>query len=200
MMKSKGVFSVKRFQFFLVVIMLSILIIGCDTTEDLGDNVTEDVEMDEDYPVASSIDDLTKEADIIVIGQFLSDYETWNMARDPKDVQKEDKNNDVEGKLYSFEVFDYLKGNGKDFIEVNMMHTFNGVVSERYFEPNVDRDVLLFLYYNNDFDHYYGVMEPFQFEVDDSDHIEVLTSVSNVKELFEKENLSIKDVKTLLNK
>src|SRR5690625_3481805 len=154
-MKSKGVFSVKRFQFFLVVTMLSVLIIGCDTTEDLGDNVTEDVEMDEDYPVASSIDDLTEEADIIVIGQFLSDYETWNMARDPKDVQKEDENNDVEGKLYSFEVFDYLKGNGKDSIEVNMMHTFNGVVSERYFEPNVDRDVLLFLYYNNDLYNYY---------------------------------------------
>src|SRR5699024_1806328 len=110
MMKSKGVFSVKRFQFFLVVIMLSILIIGCDTTEALGDNVTEDVEMNEDYPVASSIDDLPKEADILVIGQLLSDYETWNMARDPIDVQKEDKNNDVEGKHYSYEVFDYLNG------------------------------------------------------------------------------------------
>src|SRR5690625_7559021 len=107
------------------------------------------------------------------------------MARDPKDVQKEDKNNDVEGKLYSFEVFDYLKGNGKDFIEVNMMHTFNGVVSERYFEPNVDRDVLLFLYYNNYFDHYYGVMDFFQLEFDDLDHIYVLTLVFIVYVIYE---------------
>lgn len=151
-----------------------------------------------DFPVSNSIEELTKESNIVVVGEFSKYVESWNMARDPKDVTKEDPNNHVKGDLYEFTVNDYLKSNGKNEnkIIINITVSTNGVTDERYIEPIIGEKVVLFLKKSDLADHYYGASEPFGFSIDTTsdqnisslaslEKVKIKTNINEIKDSFE---------------
>lgn len=129
-----------------------------------------------DYSVALSLEEMLEEADYVVAGSYKEFDSSWNMARDPENVRLEDAEYDIEGHLYRFEVEEVLKG---DMAEGDILvnHKYSSVFPVRsaktneegevevrnplYIEPELGGRYLLFLSYNADFDHYYGLVEPF---------------------------------------
>lgn len=141
-----------------------------------------------DFPISDSVEKLTKESDIVVIGYFNKLIENWNMARDPKETSKEDLNNYVKGSLYEFEVDDYLKSPGKEqqSIKVNITVSANRVTDERYIEPVIGEKMILFLKKSPIADRYFGTMEPFRFTIDSNiGMVKTNTKVKVVKDNFE---------------
>lgn len=52
-----------------------------------------------DYVIAQSLEQLKEVSDIIVKGKYTKFIDTWNMSRDPVDIQKEDSEYYIEGKI-----------------------------------------------------------------------------------------------------
>lgn len=52
-----------------------------------------------DYAIAQSLEQLKEVSDVIVKGKYTKFIDTWNMSRDPVDIQKEDSEYYIEGKI-----------------------------------------------------------------------------------------------------
>lgn len=64
-----------------------------------------------DFNVTSDLSDMVEQSDVIVLGTYKSFDSSWNMARDPQDLNKEATDHYIEGKLYNFSVDEVLAGN-----------------------------------------------------------------------------------------
>ena len=164
-----------------------------------------------DFPVATTIDKLTSESDIIVVGSYNRFVSNWNTARHPEDFNKEDPNIYVKGALYEFNVDELLNGNNidKKTITVNVMvSNLGGSVDERYIEPVIGEKVILFLKKSPIADRYFGTMEPYQFSIPDtsnksysSDKIKVKTNLKQVQQSFEGgKSFTLDEFKNKINK
>ena len=125
-----------------------------------------------DYPVGANLKEISVAADYIVEGKFTEYLGSWNMARDLSDSSKESKDEYVEGKRFNFEVSIVYKGDlTRQNIVVNQTYQndFNGKleIDENYVEVDLDHNYIVFLYYDPQFDSYYGCIEPWLFKVDD---------------------------------
>lgn len=132
-----------------------------------------------DTPSYGSLEDLTANADCIVIGTYTAFEGTWNMSRDPADISREATDSYVEGRLYRFQVSSVLKGEvSEDQITVNLWGgeqvTWGDdsflVTDPSYVEPALDQTYLLFLTSEQSpaFDGYYGTGSTFAVRLEDS--------------------------------
>ncbi len=147
----------------------------------------------QDYPIALELETLVVESDVIVVGHFEDFIESWNMARNPKDISKSDDKMYVEGRLFSFVVDEYLKGEGDENIRVNLRYKYQDIVDEMYIEPIPNEKIMLFLSKDKVFNNYYGTMQPFTFRVVE-DTLEVKTNLKAVEDEFKKNKITILDV------
>ncbi|WP_438350593.1 cardiolipin synthase [Paenibacillus sp. FA6] len=151
-----------------------------------------------DFPVASNLGEMTREAQFVVIGEYKNFDSKWNMLRDPNNVELEAKDSYMEGHLYNFEVNEILKGDLKDTsILVNHKYSTRMVYEENneiinneglvvkeatsskeynfdnkdflYIEPDIGSKYILFLNVDSDFGNYYGAIEPFSIKLDKND-------------------------------
>lgn len=165
---------------------------------DQKDNILLATKSYSDFPSTDSLKTLTKDSDIVVIGEFSRFIQYWNMARDPSDpynLNKEDPNLYVKGGLYEFTIDEYLKSNDKNEkkITVNIPVSRNETIYEDYFEPIIGEKVVLFLVKSEFTKNYYGTEEPYRFSIDlsageDSSlpkKIKVKTNFKDIKDLFE---------------
>lgn len=136
-----------------------------------------------DYPVFEDIQQMCEQADCIVLGQYGEFLSTWNMDRNPENPVEEDPNSYSEGRLYSFNVEQVLKGEPPpDEITISKYYSFgseysvgkiDGVeqyapcqIPTQYFvEPEYGVDYLLFLDYNEVADNYYAIGEPWEMAI-----------------------------------
>lgn len=63
-----------------------------------------------DFNLTSNLSEMVEQSDIIVLGTYKSFDSSWNMARDPYDLNKEAEDHYIEGKLYNFSVDQVLTG------------------------------------------------------------------------------------------
>lgn len=149
-----------------------------------------------DYPVAADLKQMAEGAQYIVIGEYTRFNSAWNMARDPRDITKEDPDNYTEGWLYDFNVEKILKGSIADAsIQVNHRHSETISVTESdaevnslgiivkqatvtnkvavevadptFIEPELNSKYVLFLCKDNTFGYYYAALEPFSIKLED---------------------------------
>jgi len=143
---------------FIILIALFLVLTGCTVETIVYRNITFNYE------------DGLNQADLVVIGHFESYKNSWNMARNIEDSSKESEDYYVEGKLYSFVIEEVIKGVcDSDTIEINQRYSddYSGKVElDKYFiEVEYSQKYVLFLTYNEMFNHYYGVFNPFIFTI-----------------------------------
>ena len=158
-----------------------------------------------DFPATNELVEMVNNAELIVVGAYVSFASSWNMARSSANVLHEDERNYTEGHLYAFHVEEVLKGSINDAsILVNHLYSekmyyteSNAVVDERgviiipatevnelsftvrhclYIEPEIGMKYILFLSRDSHFGNYYGAIEPFSIRVDGS----IVTLQSNL--------------------
>jgi len=146
-----------------------------------------------DYPVAETIDDMTKQSDVVVLGEYTSFDSTWNMARNPDDPSQPDEDNYTEGHLYNFKIVEVVKGNiPSETIKINLRYEETiPLITEQgkkekiknkdplYQKPEFGHRYLLFLNKNKDFDHYYSAVEPFQIMIHKDGKAELKTNLTD---------------------
>jgi hypothetical protein len=150
-----------------------------------------------DYPTTSELKQMVETADLVVIGEYENFNRSWNMSRDLEDIYKEDEDNYVEGRIYDFKVSDIVKGHVEaELIEINLRYSetiefeeSNAVISPEgivekeatevtiheievidplYIEPELSKKYLVFLSKDNNFNNYYGAIEPFSIVFDEN--------------------------------
>lgn len=175
----------KKYRSIIAVISVFALIIGIIYAKQTknNDNLTYQQIINRDYEVAQSLEQLKENADIIVKGRYTSFIDTWNMSRDPVDIQKEDSEYYIEGKRYNFQIDEILKGQLQSYaIIVSLDSATKNSIDLResendspniheymyenplFIEPELGSEYVLFLDYNDEiegFDYYYGAIEPF---------------------------------------
>jgi hypothetical protein len=143
-----------------------------------------------DYPTANELSEMVNNADFIFVGEYTGLNSTWNMARNPENIDAEDNDYYVEGHLYDFAIGEILKGySDEDVILVNHKYSeqiklteSNAIVNEQgiivseatetedvtftyvdnlYIEPEIGAKYMLFLLKDINFGNYYGAIEPF---------------------------------------
>lgn len=144
-----------------------------------------------DYAIAQSLEQLKEVSDVIVKGKYTKFIDTWNMSRDPVDIQKEDSEYYIEGKNYRFEIEEVIKGNPESSSIIVSMesHSRNSIdlrkndhdeidihyytyTNPLFIEPDIGDEYVLFLDYNNsieNFDYYYGAIEPFSIKIENNE-------------------------------
>lgn len=145
-----------------------------------------------DYPTADNIDSIISESDYIVIGYFSEYNTTWNMARNPDNIQEEDSTMKVEGKVFKFVINKQLKGDSEErsAILVNLPYNHDGIVDQIFMEPTLNEKVILFLKYDKNFDYYYPALEPFQFMLL-NDELKVKTNIQRIKKSFDEDKIKL---------
>lgn len=150
-----------------------------------------------DYPATEELSEMVYSAEAVVIGKYVGFDSSWNMARNPSNAFEEDAEHYVEGRLYSFEVEDVLKGDlaagtvlvNHRYSEIKKMTESNAVVNAEgiilseatktndisftltdglYIEPEIGAKYILFLLKDKDFGNYYGSIEPFAIKIIDN--------------------------------
>lgn len=143
------------------------------------------------YATAQSLEQLKEVSDVIVKGKYTEFIDTWNMSRDPVDIQKEDSEYYIEGKNYRFEIEEVIKGNPesssiivsiealsrnsidlrKNDYDLPDIHYYT-YTNPLFIEPDIGDEYVLFLDYNNsieNFDYYYGAIEPFSIKIENNE-------------------------------
>ncbi len=179
-----------RIRFFFMISLLVLSVVGCKKKPEIP---TMQISMD--YPATESLEEMAEAASCIIKGTYNGEYSIWNMARDPMDPSKEDPKLYYEGRLYTFHVEEVIKGDvAESEIQVNHSYAHNetytesdavvdelGIVQKEatwskehtllikdplFTEPQKDTEYILFLIKSDDFDHYYGAIEPFMIRLD----------------------------------
>jgi hypothetical protein len=78
-----------------------------------------------DFKTTSDLSNMVEQSDVVVLGSYNSFDSSWNMARNPDDLNKEATDHHIEGRLYNFTVDEVLKGD---------LHTKDIRVNHRYSE------------------------------------------------------------------
>ncbi|WP_368645444.1 hypothetical protein AB4027_11455 [Alkalibacterium putridalgicola] len=159
-----------------------------------------------DYPTTSELKEMVETADLVAIGDYENFDRSWNMSRDLEDIYKEDEDRYVEGRIYNFKVDEIIKGHvDSELIEINMRYSeiiefeeSNSVVSPEgiiekeatevtiheievidplYIEPELNRKYLVFLSKDDDFNNYYGSIEPFSIVFDENGTAELKSNL-----------------------
>lgn len=158
------------------------------------------IEIHRDYPYSEELTDMISNSSYIVKGQFTGYDHSWNMARNPDNIQEEDKTNYVEGRLYNFKVEKIFKNEDDilDEIKVNFMHSRTETLVEAderitlkdslYKEPELEQEYVLFLLKDKDFHNYYAATEPFLVKIEKG-------SVSLQSNLLQDDNENIQTFK-----
>jgi hypothetical protein len=122
-----------------------------------------------DFPVYRSIEGLLADSDVVVVGRVSGSGESRNLARDPRDPSKDHPNRKLMSQEYTFEVENYVKGDGDKGIEIiygakemDLSSSFEGVFPEVALEPG--ERYVLFLRKGKEVG-YFGVGQPWQFEL-----------------------------------
>ncbi|HEU4962563.1 MAG TPA: hypothetical protein VFV52_01700 [Bacilli bacterium] len=124
-----------------------------------------------DIPVYADLAKLTSDADAVVIGTVSNIEGSRNLARDPNNPAKEDPNILIEGVDYRVHVQEYIKGAGtKSLLITETKQKRMGkdapmVSEEGYMELESGSTYVFFVKKSPTSGRYYGVGQPFIFEV-----------------------------------
>lgn len=125
-----------------------------------------------DYPVMSTLAELTQEAPIIAIGTIKGVADSGrNWARDPKDPQNPDPNLEITGVDYRFEVDRFLKGSAPSTIVVTEAKFMKDkgkqqpILYEEFMEMPLGGRYILFLRETDEPGHWTGIGEPWRYAV-----------------------------------
>lgn len=165
-----------------VAMLLVLIPLFTGTPEDKPANTEEITQVvSSDYPVFSDIEQMTADADVILIGRYKEFLSTWNMDRNPENPVEEDPTSYSEGRLYSFDVEKVLKGTAiPDTIRINMAYSTGAkysvgevdgveqvveyqIPTQYYIEPELGEQYLLFLSYGPLGEIYFSCGEPSSF-------------------------------------
>ncbi len=165
---------------------------GADRDSQKVDSIT----VSYDYPVAANLQQMVDGADYIVVGEYVGFNTSWNMARNPDNIDEADSENYVEGRLYDFNVDSAIKGNINDtsiLINHRYSETISTVESNAeidaegriikeateskelsfdisspfFIEPEYNCKYILFLSKDDHFQNYYAAIEPFAIKITD---------------------------------
>jgi hypothetical protein len=114
------------------------------------------VNMHMDLALENNLNDMIKQAPLVVMGTYQNAAGTINGARDPKDPSKPAKCIYNEVKLFNFKVDKVLKGDlDQDIIKVGQSHTLQldhlreneniHITNPLYIEPEMEKTYILFL-------------------------------------------------------
>lgn len=164
-----------------------------------------------DFPLTSDLEEMVRESDVVVVGEYTGFASSWNMARNPYNVQEEDTEHYVEGHLFHFTVSELLKGDVEN-AEIQVNHRFaeklriedsDAIISDDgrilkeatyvdvkevmnpdplYIEPETGKTYILFLKQDPVFKNYYGAIEPFSIQFDHNNVAELQTNIKTIKE------------------
>ncbi|UTR13118.1 cardiolipin synthase [Salipaludibacillus sp. LMS25] len=167
-----------------------------------------------DFPVTEELEEMAEEAEVIAFGTYEGLNSNWNMARDPNDPSKEDQENYVEGKLYDFQVEEYILGDGDEKIQINLrykeeikvedsegkIHTIENV-DPLFIEPEIGEKYIVFLKKDDDFGNYYGAIEPFQVVFDAEERAILKTNLTkeHSEEAHENNSIEIQGENVIVN-
>ena len=181
-----------KYKYTIIIVSLCLIAfgIGIFSRQQKTDNSGYKQVIHSDYDVAYNLEQLKEVSDIIVKGKYVEFIDTWNMSRDPINIQKEDSEYYIEGKNYRFQIEEVIKGNPEsDSIIVSIESaTRNSIdfrendndqpdihhymyTNPRFIEPDIGNEYVLFLDYNNsieNFDYYYGAIEPFSIKIENN--------------------------------
>lgn len=140
-----------------------------------------------DYPVVNSYQDMLSQSSYVVEGHFTGFNYEWNMSRDENDYPSDIY--ETVGKVYNFQVNTVHKGDISNK-EINVNQCYSDtlyydtvmpdtseidentpkviVEDELYIEPDLTKNVILFLDYDETYKVYYAAVEPFMVSVDDN--------------------------------
>lgn len=182
-------------KYIILAVTLCVIIfgIGIFYKQQKADKLNYEQLIQNDYEIAQSLEQLKEVSDVIVKGKYTKFIDTWNMSRDPVDIQKEDSEYYIEGKNYRFEIEEVIKGNPESSSIIVSMesHSRNSIdlrendhdqidihyytyTSPLFIEPDIDDEYVLFLDYNNsieNFDYYYGAIEPFSIKIENNETV-----------------------------
>jgi len=136
--------------------------------------------------VSRSIQEITNQAELVLIGQLTPTPDTVNMARDVRDINREDQNLFVAGKVYQVNVERYIKGQVPNVIYFvqpeSMMSRLTTTIPNAYERgkgvyraiiPKANTRYLLFLHRLEGFPNqqYYTGGHPSRFDLSDPNHV-----------------------------
>lgn len=132
------------------------------------------------------INKLTNKAQVVFIGQVIGDKGTWNLARDIKDIKKEDTKVILPGTDYSIKVEQYLKGTGPN--EILLTKTGGEYKGQKldFIPLEVGQKYIVFAEFSQDFGRYKGFGEPWIFKIRNGE-IEVDSEAKGLSKIFPKE-------------
>lgn len=81
-----------------------------------------------DLNLANDLSNMVEQSDVIVLGSYKNFDSSWNMARDPHDLNKEATDHYIEGKLYNFLVDEVLTGDLK-IKEIRVNHRYSETIN-----------------------------------------------------------------------
>lgn len=88
-----------------------------------------------DFMLTSELTNMVEQSDVIVLGTYKNFDSSWNMARDPDDLNKEATDHYIEGKLYNFTVDEVLAGDLQTK-EIRVNHRYSETI--KYEETSGD--------------------------------------------------------------
>jgi len=140
------------------------------TSEHVNPDGTVDV-LFSDIRVYSTIEGLANDAPVIVVGEVISKGGSRNLARNPADPTQEADDHKTMSQEYYFQVEHYLKGSGESqILIVYPAYTIRSDGTE-FEAPELPLQLggryILFLAKNNNNNTYYGIGEPWQFQLVD---------------------------------
>lgn len=163
------------------------------------------------FPITEDLNQMNSEADIIVIGKYTNFKESWNMSRDDYDLTKEHEKSYVEGHIYNFSTTAVIRGEiidsnilinhhyGRDhYIEEANENLF--IVNDLYKEPEMNEEYILFLKYDENFNLYYGAIEPFTIKINRDQTLELYTPLTEKIDNSENKTFELESGKTLIVK
>ncbi|SDK88958.1 hypothetical protein [Alkalibacterium thalassium] len=161
-----------------------------------------------DFPITEDLNHMETEADIIVKGKYTDFKESWNMSRDDDDLSKENKQAYVEGHIYNFTITEVVSGEAKNsaiqinhhygrdyYIEEENDSVF--IVNDLYKEPEINQEYILFLKYDENFDLYYGAIEPFSIKINKDQTVELYSPLTEEIEHNDTKTLELESGRTI---
>lgn len=173
----------KRMYRYVIVVMIVIgIVCGIVSEKSKSQHVVIN-----DYAACTNLKQMYDRASFIVEGYFMQATGIWNMARNDFDNSKENTEFYTEGILYLFNVENVFKGSVPDTITITQRHSDNysgkTKIDENYFEVDCSKRYIVFLYYNEEFDHYYAGFVPWAIRVEnESVYLEGINEASLIED------------------
>jgi hypothetical protein len=196
-----------------IIILLGLAII-CFTILKEENYEVQNIVVSNDVLIYENIEDMAKNADLVVVGYFNELVDTINMLRDPYNVLLESPYEYAEGRIYDFLIDEVIAGEIDDnkisvglsysydyeFIDKQGVEKHIQVPYSLYKSPKPKQKYVLFLYKNEELDTYFIPFEPYRLLVNEEDTVSIDSSlVDNHNETSKEHIVKLEETKEELH-